>query len=310
MTAAIAILVALPCVLATGDDRTREDLIRETLAELVEAQEEDGRWTAPEGPPGGLTDEGMTALALFVFAGSGGTHRHGDHKESIRRGLDFLKRRLGEKGEVPGGVLNQALVTMAISELYAITMDFTIKRTTRQTTLALVKRQLEDGGFGKPDAGGTFETAIASMALRASEHVKVKMVIPMFQERVRKYLRGRIDPETLTPEGKTDPLEAQGSAAAIYVGLHFARADKDDDLLKALATHLGKATYSPGDPRGSYFVIYTLFLAESPGWKGFAASHDRWVADGERSKDLVGRCFETLCLQFRERYDRLHRFRE
>ena len=128
MKCLVTLLVLFPVLTASGDDPPYKKLMQETHKELAGAQQPDGRWAAPAETPEGLTDEGVTALGLLVLTGAGNTHRHGDYKENVRKGLAYLVGSLDDKGRASGSFANQALVTMAITELYAVSRDFSIKK--------------------------------------------------------------------------------------------------------------------------------------------------------------------------------------
>ncbi|MBL9122831.1 MAG: hypothetical protein JNG90_04310, partial [Planctomycetaceae bacterium] len=91
---------------ATGET---EEAVKSALAWLAANQSRDGRWDAerfgagterreigPKGMPqdrgraGVKADTGVTGLALLAFLGAGHTHLSGEHRETVRRGLDFL----------------------------------------------------------------------------------------------------------------------------------------------------------------------------------------------------------------------------
>lgn len=308
---ALASLIAL----LPAQDSSPTRRVREVLHELKSTQGEDGRWKAPEKSPEGLTDEGMTGLALLVFAGAGNTHRHGEYMETAKKGLAYLADSLDDSGRVQGSIANQAVVTMALAELYAVTRDFKYKKAAAQTGKALLDEQHPDGGFGDSETGSIYATTLALMGMAACRVGNLKLEVEPHQERARDWLEDQVDPETLHIKGKTDPLGADGAAAAIYVGRRFSRLGagtpkEEDPLRESLGSHLVKVEYRPEMPRDAFFLAYALlFLENTFAWKGCIAIQESWLAEGKRSDDAAGRLFETLALQVRVRYERLQKAR-
>jgi hypothetical protein len=135
---------------AEGGGKETEDVLRAALLWLRDHQAADGRWAcrdwtlscgrrrkalpACQGPgrdPGQGSaehDVGVSSLALLAFLGRGNTHRFGPFKESVRRGLRFLRDTqapdgsIGFRGRGPT-IYDHALATMAVCEAYAITRD-------------------------------------------------------------------------------------------------------------------------------------------------------------------------------------------
>ncbi len=145
-------------------------------------QREDGRWSSP----GGLHDVATTSLALLAFLRSGHTHRFGRYKQTVRRGLSWLRDqqntdgtlRLGDRTTAP--MLDRALAASALAEAYGVSRDFTLKASARSAVAALVAAR-SDRGWGW-DSGdprpNTVATTFAVLALRVAERSALEAPIP------------------------------------------------------------------------------------------------------------------------------------
>ncbi|MCZ6689073.1 MAG: hypothetical protein O7H41_05670 [Planctomycetota bacterium] len=297
-------LLMLPILLPQDTDQTHEKLLKHTYAELEKTQQEDGRWIAPKETPESLGDRGMTALAMFVLTAAGNTHRHGGLQDRMKKGLGFLLEAPDEDG-APRSDADRAFEAMIMAELYAVTRDFTIKRPALLAMQNLLKRQKEDGGFGK----GILETCLASMAMESCRNAEFPVELGKSKERVLEYLTGMIGPGGLRFTEKIEPMHPLGAAAAVYLGRRYAfpyendNSLREDALQKFLKDQMTHVTYPAEDPRGAYFIGYGLMFIQSKGaFDAFASAQDEWIAKGKRSPDLAGRLYEALAMQVRDRH--------
>ena len=85
--------------------------IRHGLDWLRDHQDEDGKWDCDQfmkhddpgsavcdGPGSATHDVGVTGLALLAFLGDGSTMRSGDYRETIKKGVNWLRSQQGEDG--------------------------------------------------------------------------------------------------------------------------------------------------------------------------------------------------------------------
>lgn len=120
---------------------------RRALEWLARHQGADGRWSADrfcarcKGIPCGGSgdpkwDVGLTGLSLAAFLADGWTHQGKDgenpHRDTVRRGVDFLLRSQGADGGIGDGrieeaMYNHALAACALAEAYAMTGDPALK---------------------------------------------------------------------------------------------------------------------------------------------------------------------------------------
>jgi hypothetical protein len=123
--------------------RGRADrMIDAGLAYLVRSQEPDGGWTLAAGGPAAeaprlRSDAAATGLALLSFFGAGHDHFSGPHRDTIRRGVEFLLAAQKPDGDLYeqadplsnscAWLYSHAIATMALCEAVGMTGDPLVK---------------------------------------------------------------------------------------------------------------------------------------------------------------------------------------
>jgi hypothetical protein len=177
-----------------GGNAASEASVELGLKWLANHQSGDGRWSARHYtdlcPPGEKcsairgpksADHGITGLALLAFLGAGYTHKQGPYQETVKRGIDWLKRRqdrLGfffdSSGVDTGGLMyGQGVSTYALGEAYAMTRDPELRGVLERALSAIAGAQQPTGGWGYTWATGTRSTEFTlsvwqMMALKAA----------------------------------------------------------------------------------------------------------------------------------------------
>ena len=139
----------LRAAMGHGGSRETEAAVVAALGWLAKSQNEDGRWqgrrleggrgTVVDGQDrreaGTQADTGLTGLTLLAFLGSGHTHQDGEHREQVRKGIDFLiaiqapDGNLGGQGTLYEKMYCHAMATFALSECCAMSQDDRLRRT-------------------------------------------------------------------------------------------------------------------------------------------------------------------------------------
>ena len=148
-------------IAAGGDERTQR-AIESGLLWLKRHQLKAGNWQLHEGydDPGSRalrTDTGATALALLAFLGAGNTHKSGDHKDAVNRGLQWLIRQQKSSGDLHDHVelgrnsafYAHAQATIAICEAYALTQDPALRGPAEKAVRWLIESQQPINGGWK-----------------------------------------------------------------------------------------------------------------------------------------------------------------
>lgn len=135
---------------------------------------------------------GATAMALLAFLGAGQTHLEGQYQSEVRRGLDFLRTGGTPVGkgicfygqlQGPPTYYTHGLVTIALSEAYAMTHDADLRPAVAGAIEFLVATQHAQGGWryfpGQP--GDTSVVAWELMALKSAQFSRVSVPAKVYQ---------------------------------------------------------------------------------------------------------------------------------
>jgi hypothetical protein len=92
-----------------------------------------------------------TGLTLLAFYDHGESHEKGDHQDSLRRGIDYLKRR-AEQGNgrcygTNANLYSQGIASMALAKCYALTKDPAFKAAA-QSALDFIQQSQDPKGGG------------------------------------------------------------------------------------------------------------------------------------------------------------------
>lgn len=180
-----------------GVSAESEAAVAAALLWLKNHQEQDGRWRAAgksccarAGEAGDSRyDVGVTGTALLAFLGNGQSHRFGRHKRVVNRGLRFLKRlqaadgSLGLSGDFSHSAYNHAAAAQALSEAYAVSRDFTLKRYAERALKWILSAQVPGGGWRSDPTGGSDPALTGAMveALLASRMAMLQVPEPALQ---------------------------------------------------------------------------------------------------------------------------------
>ncbi len=191
-----------------GGSAETEAAVRAALAWLAQSQNPDGRWDAQKhgagrsaavegrdrGRAGLRSDTGMTGLALLAFLGSGQTHLQGEHREIVRRGLDFLARSQRADGSLGGTADSYAfmychgMAGLALSEAWALTSDPRLEPTVRKAVAYTLSAQNPATGgwrYQPGDLGDTSQLGWQLMLLRSAELGGLKLPLGARQGAIR-----------------------------------------------------------------------------------------------------------------------------
>jgi hypothetical protein len=112
-----------------GGSKTTERAVESALRWLAYHQESDGHWDAKKFGSNEKTDTAVTSLAMLAFLGAGNSEKVGDYKDTVQRGVAWLKSKQAASGLIfdttdAGGHRGEgypgAMATMAIAEAAAM----------------------------------------------------------------------------------------------------------------------------------------------------------------------------------------------
>lgn len=165
-----------------GATEDTEIAVARGLRWLAAHQREDGSWNFNHrrddvckycGNPGNHgSTTAATGLALLPFLGANQTHRRGEYTEHVRKGLDYLKRKMIATplgGDLQDGVnlYSQAIATLALCEAYAMTRDESLHEPCREAIRFIISSQDKKGGGWRYFPGQVGDTTVTGWMLMA-----------------------------------------------------------------------------------------------------------------------------------------------
>ena len=202
---------------AYGADADSEAAVKAGLQWLVKAQSPDGSWNAKQygageermvlgmsrGGTGDKADTGVSGLALLAFLSAGHTHRQGEHRETVRRGLEYLLAVQMPSGDLSGpkqvgrsrNVLNarmycHSIASLALAEAYTMTLDNGLRDALlRAAQYSLNAQDVRGGGwrYEPGDPGDLSQFGWQAMMLKSVERSGIKIPIEV-SRRMRRFL--------------------------------------------------------------------------------------------------------------------------
>jgi len=328
-----------------GGTTDTEAAVKSALRWLAENQAHDGRWDASDHGAGrelnvlgrsrnnaGVeADTGMTGLALLAFLASGHTHREGQYRENVRRGLEYLLSIQGADGNLAGradsfaAMYCHGIATIAMSEDYGMTRDQRLLEPVRRAVGYTVAAQHPTTGgwrYRPIDPGDTSQFGWQLMALKSAELAGIATPEKTRQGMIR-YLGSVSGGQygglaSYRPgEQLTRPMTAEALQSWLLLGMsrdHPAAAEAGDFLLGELP--------GSGKPNLYYWYYATLALYQLQDnrwqrwndslqstlvssqrkvgkWAGTWDPDDIWGGYGGR---VYSTAMATLCLEVYYRY--------
>lgn len=117
-------------------------------------------------------DPAMTGLTLLCYLGSGHTHKKGEYRNAVYRGLKFLMAIQNEEGYFGQRhqylMYNHSIASLALAEAYSMTKDEELKEPLRNAIGFIALAQQLGGGWDYTDAKtGRIDTSITGWVVMA-----------------------------------------------------------------------------------------------------------------------------------------------
>ena len=188
--------IAAPFAKRARTNRTAErtdSMVDRGLEFLGRAQQADGRWSLgvypgskDEPAPKLASDTAATGLALLSFLGAGYDHFEGKHRDTVRRGLEFLLTAQKDDGDLylPADPLSNScswlyshgIATMALCEAVGMTGDAIIRPAAERACRFITASQHPDRGGWRYTPRSDADLSVSGwmlVALRSGQLAKV-----------------------------------------------------------------------------------------------------------------------------------------
>lgn len=285
---------------AYGADADSEAAVKAGLKWLVGAQSSDGSWNAKQygageerlvlgmsrDGTGDKADTGVTGLALLAFLSAGHTHREGEHRDTVRRGLEYLLDVQMPSGDLSGpkqvgnsqNVLNarmycHSIAALALAEAYTMTLDAGLRGALlKAAQYSLNAQDVRGGGwrYRPGDPGDLSQFGWQAMMLKSVERSGIKIPVEVTR-RMRRFLdscsAGRFGGlATYRPkEGRpSDTMTAEALACRLMLNYPQSLEARKEALDTIMATRPG---VGENNVYFWYYATLALFQLQDENWR-------------------------------------------
>lgn len=177
-----------------GGSRATESAVDKALEWLARHQEADGSWDAikyegkQDARVTGINgNAAVTGYAILAFLGAGHTNKIGKYKDNVRRGIDWMIKKLNEHEtkQAPGRYCNnhgsnytQGVAGLALAEAAAMCRDARIKEAAQRAIDGVVFGQRKHGdsdweAWGYAPKSGSNDTSVTGWNVMAIKSARV-----------------------------------------------------------------------------------------------------------------------------------------
>ncbi|MEZ6197382.1 MAG: prenyltransferase/squalene oxidase repeat-containing protein [Planctomycetota bacterium] len=315
-----------------GRDRVRrgggardQSAVDHGLDWLARHQSPDGRWDADEfmkngdrargplcdGPGGALHDVGLSGLSLLAFLGAGETHRAGNYRDTVRRGLRWLLDQQDAEGcfgprTSAQFTYDHAIATLAICEAYGLTRSPLFREGATRGVRFCLDCQNPYAGWRYGVSDGENDTSVTGWMVMVLKSARMAG-IPV-DDTPMKWALGWIEKMTDEDTGRTGYLDRGGlpvreegrleafpaaeveslTAVAVLSRVFGGQDPASHRTIKAGAELLTEKMPLWDESRGSidmyywYYGTLAMFQVGGPGWEAWNRAMQRAVVDTQR----------------------------
>lgn len=237
---------------------------------------------------------GITALALMSFSGSNETHLRGNYKETVLKGVNYLLSQQLKNGRLNGLIgpakgnymYNHGLATLALLDIYSMTMDKTLLPALETAVSFMVSAQNKSGGWGytiDADITDSSVTGWQVMSLVYAKNLAINKNLNPVLQKVKKWYDSITD-----TDGRTGYRELgsypNGHIALTSVGM-FCRqllassvrdieilAKEEQLLLQQMPVRFVKGNERNTDYYYYYYGSLAMYQQNGAAWKQWGAA--------------------------------------
>ena len=234
-----------------------------------------------------------TALALLPFLKAGYTHKRDQHKETVKKGWDFLIERMkvdpnGGSLHEPGGTMySHGLASIALCEAYTLTKDKSLEPHAQAALDFIVFAQDPVGGGWRYQPKQTGDTSVTGWQILAlkSGHMAYLRVPPTTLQKVDSFLDS-----VQSDEGAKYGYNAQhksGRHTTTAIGLlcrMYLGWKKDDPTLKRGVQWLAEQGPSKTNLYYNYFATEVMWLWGGKEWEKWNPVNRDWLVKSQATE--------------------------
>jgi hypothetical protein len=268
-----------------GGSPASEVAVERALHWLAAHQRPDGSWsfnhvgeacqhycTNPGSEP---STTAATGLALLPFLGAGYTHKQGEYKDVVQRGLDYLKKRgilisYGNDLRDGSSMYGQALATIALCEAYGMTRDEDLQiPAQRALDYICYAQDLKSGGwrYNPGEPGDTTVTGWMLMALKSGQMAKLNVQSPAIFGAQR--FLDSVQNKDGSQYGYLDRKPRPGTTAVGLLCRMYTGWRRTNPALVKGAAQIAKLGPSKDNIYFNYYATQVLFHYAGPEWDGW-----------------------------------------
>ena len=308
-----------------GGSAGTEPAVKAGLTWLAAHQSPDGRWDSDgfmangdrklgplcDGRGAATNDVGVSGLALLAFLGAGQTHRDGRFKDTVRRGLKWLKEGqdadgcFGPRGD-PHFTYNHAIAALAMAEAYGMTKSGIWRAPAQKGIDFVMRSQNPYGAWRYGERPGDNDVSVTGWMVMALKSARMSGLVASETSLnwAHDFVREVTDEQTgrtgytrkgelpVRAEGRLEQFPAAESESLTAVGMLiriFAGEDpRSSDMLKAGVELLSKRlpVWEPRSGRVDMYYWYygtlAMFQMGGPAWVSWNRKMKSAVLDSQR----------------------------
>ena len=286
-----------------GGNDASEAAVARALAWFAAHQMPDGGWNFDHrlgpcngrcGDAGRLTDcrTGATAMALLPFLGAGQTHKQGNYKTVVERGLYFLTSQMkitnrggiqcGDLASGGGSMYSHGLSAIVLCEAYAMTHDKGLMAPAQLSLNHIMYAQDPVGGgwrYAPRQAGDTSVVGWQLMALK-SGHMAYLKVDPNTIVGAIKFL-DTVGAESGSYYGYTDPGRGPATTAVGLLCRMYLGWKKDNPGLQRGVDYMAGMGPQKGNMYFNYYATQVLRQNEGEKWDKWNKEMRDWLVESQ-----------------------------